>query len=128
MHKQSSVQRAVLAAWLQAQADGDRAVEASIIIVTRAVRGQLLDAVTLAWSDNDRGMAEIDWDATRTSTGYLSGGERRLLALAGSLGSGHAVDLADALTGLDDHNARVVITAVAHATGLVTPNAWKSPR
>ena len=72
--------------------------------------------MTLAWNDNDRAMAAIDWEATRTDLGYLSGGERRLLAIADSLATGHPVDLSDVLTGLDDNNATVVLDAFAHAT------------
>ena len=101
---------------LLAQATGSRPAEAALLILTEALNGRLLDAVRLL-GDNDT-MAEIDWPATRTSTGYLSGGERRLLALADSLASGHPVDLADTVTGLDDWNAHVVVDAIAHATGV----------
>jgi ABC-type lipoprotein export system ATPase subunit len=60
-------------------------------------------------------MAAIDWDTTRKTTGYLSGGERRLLALADSLATGQHVDLADTLTGLDGHSSQAVVNALAHA-------------
>lgn len=66
-------------------------------------------------------MADIDWPATITAldTGHLpcSGGEQRMLRLAASLASGIPVDLRDALTGLDNLNINLVITAVLHASG-----------
>ena len=99
---------------LLAQASGSRPAEAAIIILVEAINGRLLDALTLL-GENDS-LAEIDWPATRETTGYLSGGERRLLAVADSLASGQPVDLADTLTGLDHYNAQVVVDAIAHAT------------
>ena len=66
-------------------------------------------------------MASIDWPATITAldTGNLpcSGGEQRMLRLAASLASGIPVNLRDALSGLDDRNINLVITAVLHASG-----------
>ena len=55
----------------------------------------------------------------------MSGGERRLLAIAASLGSGEPVDLADALTGLDSWNAQVVVDAIAHAADALS---WQFDR
>lgn len=66
-------------------------------------------------------MATIDWpDAIAAlDRGQLpcSGGEGRMLRLAASLAQGVPVDLADALTGLDSHNAELIAHAVNHATG-----------
>ena len=66
-------------------------------------------------------MADIDWAAAITAldTGNLpcSGGEQRMLRLAASLADGIPVNLRDALTGIDDHNINLVITAVLHASG-----------
>jgi hypothetical protein len=65
-------------------------------------------------------MADIDWPAAITAldTGNLPcSGEQRMLRLAASLADGIPVDLRDALTGLDDHNINLVITAVLHASG-----------
>jgi hypothetical protein len=65
-------------------------------------------------------MAAIDWDAaiTALSTGGLpcSGGEGRILQLSASLAAGIPVDLRDSITGLDDDNAALLITAILHAT------------
>lgn len=50
--------------------------------------------------------------------GHLSGGERRVLAIASSLASAvHTVDLSDAVTGLDPDALRCVIDALACAGG-----------
>ena len=107
---------APLADKLNIHAFGTCHLEAANQILTRAVQGRLLDALQLAWEDDEA--AEIDWPATLDGAGYLSGGERRLLNLAASLGSGHPVDLVDALTGLDTWNAQVLIDAIAHAAGV----------
>jgi hypothetical protein len=72
-------------------------------------------------SSYDEELAEIDWPAAVTAldTGDLpcSSGERQILRLAASLAEGIPVDLRDTLTGLDDHNITLVITAVLHTTG-----------
>jgi hypothetical protein len=66
-------------------------------------------------------MAPIDWPEAITALdrGQLpcSGGEARMLRLAASLADGIPVDLQDALTGLDHHNAELVSHAIKHATG-----------
>ena len=68
-------------------------------------------------------MAAIAWDTaiTALSTGGLpcSGGEGRILQLSASLAAGIPVDLRDSITGLDDDNAALLITAILHATGKV---------
>lgn len=65
--------------------------------------------------------ASIDWRAALAGldAGRLpcSGGEERLLRLAASLAVGITVDLLDALSGLDERNAALVVAAVGHATG-----------
>jgi hypothetical protein len=66
-------------------------------------------------------MAAIDWAAATAAlhAGELpcSGGERRILQLAASLAGGIPVDLHDTVTGLDDHNAARLLTAIRHAAG-----------
>jgi hypothetical protein len=66
-------------------------------------------------------MAAIDWDAaiTALANGDLpcSGGERRVLQLSASLAAGIPVSLRDTVTGLDDHNTVLLLTAIRHATG-----------
>jgi hypothetical protein len=77
--------------------------------------------IRLGTSAGDTGMAAIDWDAaiTALNAGELpcSGGERRILQLAASLAAGIPVDLCDAVTGLDAHNFRHLLTAISHASG-----------
>ena len=72
-------------------------------------------------SDGTTPMAAIDWEAAITAlqSGELpcSGGERRILQLAASLANGVPVDLRDAVTGLDDRNTALLLTAIRHATG-----------
>ena len=72
-------------------------------------------------SDGTTPMAAIDWEAAITAlqAGELpcSGGERRILLLSASLADGIPVDLRDTVTGLDDRNTALLLTAIRHATG-----------
>jgi hypothetical protein len=72
-------------------------------------------------SDGVTLMASTDWQAAAAalSAGELpcSGGERRMLLLAASIAAGIPVSLHDVLPGIDERNASLVITAIAHATG-----------
>ena len=76
-------------------------------------------------------MAAIDWDAVATAlaAGDLpcSGGERRILKLAASLAGGIPVDLRNAVTGLDQHNTRRLVTAIRHASGPTPSQRNRSP-
>jgi hypothetical protein len=66
-------------------------------------------------------MAAIDWAAATAAlhAGELpcSGGERRILQLSASLAAGIPADLRDAVTGLDDRNTALLVTAIRHASG-----------
>lgn len=66
-------------------------------------------------------IASIDWPKAINALdrGQLpcSGGESRILRLAVSLAEGIPIDLRDALTGLDTHNAELTSHALNHATG-----------
>jgi len=65
-------------------------------------------------------MAVIDWPAAVEALGAslpCSGGEQRMLKLTASLADGVPVDLRDSVTGLDDRNLQLLITAVRHASG-----------
>jgi hypothetical protein len=62
----------------------------------------------------------IDWPAVITALGSslpCSGGEQRLLKLTASLADGIPVDLRDTLSGLDDSNIQLLVTAIRHASG-----------
>jgi hypothetical protein len=67
-----------------------------------------------------RPVALIDWPA---AVGALdtsmpsSGGEKRMLRITASLADGIPVDLRDTLTGLDDSNIQLLITAILRASG-----------
>jgi hypothetical protein len=66
-------------------------------------------------------MAQIDWPAAiaALNAGNLpcSGGERRMLRLAASIADGIPVGLRDTLTGIDDRNVQLLVTAILHASG-----------
>jgi hypothetical protein len=69
-------------------------------------------------------MTVIDWPAAVAAQGTslaCSGGEQRMLKITASLADGIPVDLRDTLTGLDDRNVQLLITAVLHASGQSRP-------
>jgi hypothetical protein len=72
-------------------------------------------------TDGVTAMASIDWAGAITAldAGQLpcSGGAQRILRLAASLAAGIPVSLSDAVTGLDQHNIQLLITAIDHASG-----------
>ena len=64
--------------------------------------------------------AVIDWPAVVTALGTslpCSGGEQRMLKITASLADGIPVDLRDTITGLDDRNIQLLITAIRRASG-----------
>ena len=64
--------------------------------------------------------AVIDWPAAIAALGSslpCSRGEQRMLKITASLADGIPVDLRDTLTGLDDSNVQLLITALLHASG-----------
>jgi hypothetical protein len=75
---------------------------------------------------NGKPMALIDWPAAiRALDTSLpsSGGEKPMLRITASLADGIPVDLRDTLTGLDDSNIQLLITAVLRASGRTTRTA-----
>jgi hypothetical protein len=78
-------------------------------------------------SDGTTLMAAIDWDSAvaALNAGDLpcSGGERRILLLSASVAGGIPIDLRDAVTGLDDRNTALLLTAIRHATGQRSENS-----
>jgi len=65
-------------------------------------------------------VAVIDWPAVIAALGSslpCSGGEQRMLKITASLADGIPVDLREALTGLDQRNLDLLVTAVRHASG-----------
>lgn len=67
------------------------------------------------------GTAALDWEAAISALegGRLpsSGGERRMLQLAASLAYDIPVSLGQAVTGIDDRNADLLVRAVRYASG-----------
>ena len=65
--------------------------------------------------------AAIDWEAAIDAlhAGRLpcSAWERRMLRLAASLADRAPVSLGDAVTGIDDRNVDILLTAINHAAG-----------
>ena len=65
-------------------------------------------------------LAVVDWPAVIGALGpglACSGGERRMLKITASLADGIPVDLQETVTGLDDGNIELVITAIRRAAG-----------
>jgi hypothetical protein len=65
-------------------------------------------------------VAVIDWPAVIAALGSslpCSGGEKRMLKITASLADGIPVDLRDTVTGLDNRNIQLMLTAIRHASG-----------
>lgn len=111
---------------LRAWARCDLALEAAVELLADAVGGRLLHG---PWVCRDEhGLLWFDPDVAAAEGGYLSGGERRVLAIASSLASAeHPVDLNDAVTGIDREALRCVLKALAHAgcgAGVLEGPGW----
>lgn len=103
---------------LRSWAKGDSALEAAVeILVGSHQNGQLIDGPWVR--RHASGGYWFDADVADIEGGYLSGGQRRVLAIASSLASSaHRVDLRNAITGLDPEALRLVLVALARAGGL----------
>lgn len=101
---------------LRAWAHGLYPVEAAVELLIRTGLARRLGAAVQASDDNS--MWWIDWPKAMDEAGVLSGGERRIVALACSLGSSEVlVNLSDAVSGLDVEHVRLVLAALDHAAG-----------
>jgi hypothetical protein len=104
---------------LRRWARGAYAEEAAVELLARAFGGRFA-SVGCRWVQAcDRpGWFWLDGEALIDDTGSLSSGERRLLAVVGSLASGAPLaDLAGLLAGMDRPNLQLVLAALAHAGG-----------
>jgi hypothetical protein len=118
---------AVLAAGLRAHAQGLYCLEAATELL-----------ITQPWLHRDdftsrfitvhpgigsmQPVAVIDWPAVIAALGSslpCSGGEQRMLKITASLADGIPVDLQDTLTGLDDSNIQLLITAIWRTSGKI---------
>ncbi len=106
--------------WLINAVDTELAtVQAAVLIICEGCQGVLLGRLSVAIdSDPTRERAWINWADAVELASCFSGGERRLIAIAASVASGHPVDLSDALTGLDNRNAELVAKALTYALGV----------
>ncbi|WP_309082314.1 hypothetical protein [Zhihengliuella sp.] len=101
---------------LRVWARGDLALEATVALLLGG-GGSLVEGPWVR--PGSFGAFWFDADTASAECGHLSGGERRVLAIAASLASAnHPVDLGDAVTGLDPAALRCVLDAMAHAGGL----------
>jgi len=114
-----------LAAALRAGAAGLYPLEAGTELLisngTFVRRGDFTTRFITCGTSGGTPIAAIDWDAAITplnGSGLpCSGGERRILLLSTSLAAGTPVSLRDTVTGLDDHNTALLVTAIRHAAG-----------
>jgi ABC-type phosphonate transport system ATPase subunit len=104
---------------LRRWARGAYAEEAAVELLVRAFGGRFASTRYRWVRACDRpGWYWLDGERLIDSTGALSGGERRVLTIAGSLVSGASLtDLDGLLTGLDRPNLELVLAALAHAAG-----------
>ena len=113
------VSRAAVVDGLRRWARGAYAEEAAVELLVRAFGGRFA-SIRCRWvRECDRpGWFWLDGERLINDTGALSGGERRVLAVAGSLVSGASLsDLDSLLAGLDRPNLELVLAALAHAAG-----------
>lgn len=105
---------------LRAWAQGDYPTEAAVELLIRAKGGRFARE-SQPWIERPRPSSSlccVDWDRLRYELGVFSGGERRFLNIALSMGtSKYPVDLSNDLSGLDDELLLLVLAATAHAAG-----------
>lgn len=116
-----------LAEHLRRWAEGSDTVEAAVGLLI--AHGTWLDraefrrcAVWVQWSrETGLAWAAIDWEAAAQAVHEVpaSSSERAVLSIALSLADGeYSVDLANALSSLDERNTALVLEAIAHACGV----------
>jgi hypothetical protein len=115
---------AALAAGLRAHAQGLCCAEAAaelLIAQSWLHRADFTSQfITLHQDTGGPAVAVIDWPAVIAALGTglpCSGGERRMLKIMASLAGGIPVDLCDTVTGLDDRNIQLLVTAIGRASG-----------
>lgn len=104
---------------LRRWARGAYAEEAAVELLARSFGGRFA-STGFEWvrTCDAPGWFWLDGEPLRNAIGQLSGGERRVLAVAGALVSSPVlVDLADIASGLDREHLCLVLAALAHAGG-----------
>lgn len=109
-----------LPAALRAGAEGLYALEAATGLII--AHGTWLERDDFScFIHHGTGAAAIDWEAAITAldAGELpsSAGEKRMLRLAASLADQAHVSLGDAITGIDERNLSILVSAVLRAGG-----------
>jgi len=115
----------VLAAGLRAHAQGLYCLEAAaelLIAKSWLHRDDFTSRFAAVHSGIGSGqlMTVIDWPAAVAALGSslaCSGGEQRMLKITASLADGIPVDLSATITGLDDRNIQLLVTAIRRASG-----------
>jgi hypothetical protein len=102
---------------LREWAKGTYTTEAGTELLLRAFGGRFAQPGRPWVNTEDPESPWIDFDAIPDNIGGFSGGEKRFLLIAASLGGGTPVALSDALPGLDRTVMELVLAAVAHAAG-----------
>lgn len=104
---------------LRAWARGSYPLEAAVELLVRAGSGTLAGRGNPWIAPGERpGSYWLDPSkVTPETTGCLSGGQRRIVAIAASLADGTPVSLYDVVPGLDRDHTDLVLAAVAHANG-----------
>jgi hypothetical protein len=104
-------------AGLRRWAAGSYAYEAAVELLIRAFNGRFARPGWPWIPDTSGELSWLDADQiTPGTTGALSGGERRLLAVVAALAGGQPADLSD-VAGLDRDLLDLVLAAIAHAGG-----------
>ncbi len=129
------IRMSVPAHQLRAWAQGDYPTETAVEMLIRAHGGRFA-RTSCPWInhvEDSAQMCRVDWDRLHHESGTFSGGERRLLRIAISLGSpDHPVDLSNNIAGLDRELLELVLAGVAHADGshdwpVLTPRTITRP-
>jgi hypothetical protein len=102
---------------LRAWAKGSLPLEAATEMLLRAFSGRFAEPGWPWMMSDEQGNRWIDFDAIPVHVEGLSGGERRFLMIAASIGGAWPLILNDALPGLDRTLLDLVLAAAAHSAG-----------
>lgn len=102
---------------LREWAKGSLTSEAGTELLLRAFGGRFATSGSPWIVTEDPDHPWIDFEAIPDLIGGASGGERRFLLIAASIGGGTSVVLSDVLPGLDRTVMDLVLAAAAHAAG-----------
>lgn len=108
---------------LRRWAKGMYNLEAAAELLLRGFGGRFA-APGNPWIIFEDGRPWIDFGAIPENVGALSGGERRYLTIAASLGDGAPVALSDAVY-VDRPHLQLILAAIAHAGGVPALHPWQ---